>query len=138
MSFQNILRQGWMDGTFVKISHRHRKKANVVFLLLSFVSNFISRTKWLELSYNLQKYSAIASKDIRTKQNRYRWSSLHHHTKKSYWMQIFSSSSSSYEIKLTFPFIKMEIIQGQRNKFQPKAAFAYKFKKMLHPVLSRS
>ena len=72
MSFQNILRQGWMDGTFVNISHRHRKKANVVFLLLSFVSNFISRTKWLELSYNLQKYSATASKDIRTKQNRYR------------------------------------------------------------------
>jgi hypothetical protein len=47
--------------------------------------------------------------------------------------KFFSSSSSSYEIKLTFPFIKMEIIQGQRNKFQPKAAFAYKFKKKATP-----
>jgi hypothetical protein len=137
MSFQNILRQGWMDGTFVNISHRHRKKANVLFLLLSFVSNFISRTKWLELSYNLQKYSAIASKDIQNKID-----IDDHHCiiipRKVIGCKFFSSSSSSYEIKLTFPFIKMEIIQGQRNKFQPKAAFAYKFKKMLHPVLSRS
>jgi hypothetical protein len=138
MSFQNILRQGWMDDTFVKISHRHRKKANVVFLLLllSFVSNFISRTKWLELSYNLQKYSAIASKDIQNKID-----IDDHHCiiipRKVIGCKFFFSSSL-YEIKLTFPFIKMEIIQGQRNKFQPKAAFAYKFKKMLHPVLSRS